>query len=228
VTYGSTDVNPYDFSLATTDTGSTIVSSKNWLTHDGPFQTRDFYSYYFGGFGSPTTVDYDHVSSPITQPAVKAKSADGKDVPYVVSGAMTTSGNWNVASGNLIFLVDGNLTINGTMNVSGTGNIIFIVKGDIMVDPSVGTTYSSTSPVVEGVYVTNGTFHTGLSSVVGTERFVGKGIFIGNNFSLERDLASVVQNGFYAAELFIYNPRLFMELPDQMKETSVVWQEVAP
>lgn len=222
VTYGSTSSTPYDFAASTSDEGSSIVSATNWLANNVFSPTRNFYEYYFAGFGSPTTIDYDHVGT-ITKPASRA-------TPYVVSGDMTTSGDWTVSAGqNLIFLVDGNLTIGGNINITGNGMIVFIVKGDITVDPSVGTTYDSTTPVVEGVYLTNGAFHTGTSSVTGAERFVGKGIFIGNNFSLERDLNNIGQNGVYAAELFIYNPQLYMELPTQMKETSVAsWQEVAP
>ena len=54
---------------------------------------------------------------------------------------------------------------------------------------------------------------------------VATGSFIANSFSLQRDLDSVSANETTAAELFIYNPRLFLDLPDSMKETPVTWQE---
>ncbi|MEK7592187.1 MAG: hypothetical protein AAB508_02220 [Patescibacteria group bacterium] len=83
---------------------------------------------------------------------------------------------------------------------------------------------------MEGVYITSpaGTFSTGTSTSVGTERFVGKGTFVAGNFSLQRDLASVVQNSNVSAELFTYNPALLFNMPDSMREVPITWQEVAP
>ena len=143
---------------------------------------------------------------------------------------MTTTGDWVIKNDDkIIFLVNGNLTIKGKITRTGTGFIAFVVKGDITVDPSVGVDPTSTTPVVEGLYVSKGTFHTG-SSIAGKEKFVGKGIFIAGDFSLERDLdiVSPGNNAFYPSELFIFDPQLLFLLPNPFRETSVTWQEVAP
>jgi hypothetical protein len=131
---------------------------------------------------------------------------------------------------SIVFIVNGNLTIGGNVNITGTGFVSFIVKGNITVLSSVGTGALSTTPVVEGVYIVSstGTFQTGASTTVGAERFVGKGMFIAGNFSLERDLESTGQNTNASAELFVYNPQLLITMPDAMKELPVLWQEVAP
>lgn len=222
VTYGNSAADGYDFSSALDSQGANLVSSTNWLAND-TFTTRDFYAYYYTKFGSPTLADYENLTTPLDQPASRA-------TPYYVVGDLTTNGNWTVGSAeNLIFLVSGNLTLNGTITVTGTGFIAFIVQGDITVSPDVGTTFSSTVPVVEGMYLTSGTFHSGPSSgAAGTERFVGHGMFIANSFSLERDLTGVGQNAGYASELFIYDPQLLVGMPDLLKEMPITWEEVAP
>lgn len=227
VTYGSASLNAYDFNPSLSDSGSAYVSSKNWLANE-VFPTRNFYNFYFSKLGSPTTIDYDHPADPITKPAFNL--TEGSPNLFVVSGDMTTSvAPWSIADGeSYIFLVNGNLTINGNINLVGSGFIAFIVNGNIIVSPGVGTVYNSTTAQIEGVYLANGTFITGNSGVAASEKLVAKGIFVANNFTFERDLAPDNQNNNYPAELFIYNPRLLLEIPDVMQDNPIIWQEVAP
>jgi hypothetical protein len=101
------------------------------------------------------------------------------------------------------------------------------------VDSSVGTTALSTAPNVEGVYIATkadgtGTIITGTSTALATARLVGKGMFIADNFTLQRDLDSYGGNTGSSPELFVYNPQLLLTMPDSMKELPVTWQEVAP
>ena len=107
----------------------------------------------------------------------------------------------------------------------------FIVNGNITVAPPVGTDCNPTcgvTPALEGVYIAKGTFATGASTDPTAERFVGEGVFVAGNFSLQRDLDSVGQNTTTASELFFYNPQLLLTMPDAMKDVPVTWQEVAP
>lgn len=221
VSYGTS----YDFSSSTTSTGATLVSSTNWLVNESP-ATTDYYQLFYRRFGAPTTTDNDALSplTAVSQPASRA-------TPYYIVGDITTSGNWSVGNGQtLLFLVDGNLTIGGKINVSGTGFVAFFVRGNITVEPGVGVAFNSTTPAVEGIYITSptGTFSTGTSSVAGAERFVGKGTFVAGNFLLQRDLDSLKQNPNYSSELFLYNPQLLVTMPDAMKRVPITWQEVAP
>ncbi|MFZ5844896.1 MAG: hypothetical protein ACOY0S_00315, partial [Patescibacteria group bacterium] len=118
-------------------------------------------------------------------------------------------------------------TIGGRINLTGTGVIVFVVRGNITVSPTVGVAPSSTTPVVEGIYLTSGTFATGASSNPGTEKLVGQGMFIANAFLLERNLGNI-NNTSYPAELFSYNPQLLLTMPHAMKDTPITWEEVAP
>ncbi len=221
VIYGSGGVNPYDFDIASGSYGETLVSGTNWLVNDA-YAMRDFYQLFYVKFGAPTTPDYTNPTSPLAKPA-------SRSAPYYVQGDMTTGGDWSVAPGeNIVFLVDGNLTIGGKINLTGTGFVGFIVRGNITVLPAVGGAATSAAPAVEGVYLTSGTFATGGSSNPGTEKLVGKGMFVANAFLLQRDLESVGQNANYPAELFSYNPQLLLTMPAQMKDVPIIWEEVAP
>ncbi len=217
VTYGTS----YDFAIEGS-TGGNNVSSKNWLVNES-YAPINYYQIFYQRLGAPTTPDSFPDLSAVGKPASRA-------TPYYVEGDMTTSGDWVVGDGeSIIFLVNGNLTINGKITISGAGFIAFIVNGNITVSSSVGVPYSLSTPVVEGVYVTNasGVFSDGTSSA-GVERFVGKGTFVAGSFLLQRDLDSVGQNHTTASELFLYNPRLLLTMPDAMRDVPITWEEVAP
>lgn len=216
VTYGSS----YDFDIDSGN-GAGLVSSENWLVNES-YAATDFYQTFYRRFGSPTTFIH-------TNPSFATPPSDCPGNVCYVSGLLTVSNNWNIGSGSYIFIVDGDLALNARVNLTGTGFVAFIVKNNITVSSSVGGLYSSSAPQVEGIYITGpgGTFSTG-TSVIGTERFVGKGIFVAGNFNLQRDLAIVNRNTTIASEQFIYNPRLLVTMPDTMRDLPITWEEVAP
>ena len=197
VTYGTS----YDFDSEPYSQGSTLVSSKNWLA-DASRTTINYYDLFYHRFGAPTATDNALFPSLalVTQPA-------SRSTPYYTTGDMATSGNWSVGSGqNIVFLVNGNLTIGGNINITpnSTGFVAFVVNGTITVDSAVGTTAASAAPVVEGVYIasnatTTGTFATGISAAIGTARLVGKGMFVADNFS-PHPLHTLLSACFFLAE----------------------------
>ncbi len=219
VQYGTT----YDFDSGISGSGDAYISSEGWLANEA-YAATDYYAVMLHRFGNP---DADYTGDTTLTSELPSR-AD----PYFVDGNLTiSSSDWNATAGEtIVVLVDGDLTINRKINLSGTGFIAFIVNGSITVDPTVGVLYSSSVPVLEGVYITSptGTFSTGGSTSVGTERFVGEGMFIAGSFNLGRDLDSVGQNNTTAAELFIYNPQLLITMPDKMRNLPVTWSEVAP
>ncbi|MBI4062289.1 hypothetical protein HY410_00030 [Candidatus Gottesmanbacteria bacterium] len=221
VTYGTT----YDLDASTTSNGSDLVSSTNWFAQ-GTISGTNWYEYFRNRFGLANATTNDNALFPdigaLTKPASREK-------PYYIQGNVATSGNWSVGDGEaIIVVVDGSLTINGSITITGNGFIAFIVKDNISIASTVGVAASSSTSVLDGIYVAGNTFQTGGSTNAGTERLVATGSFIANSFLLQRDLDSVSANETTAAELFIYNPNLFLNLPDSMKEHPVTWQEVAP
>ncbi len=241
VSYGSTGAAPYNFNADVSDTtyGRNYVSSTNWLVNepgDGfskdPF-TTDWYQYFLYQLDlspkSGAVADYTNPVASITKPTTPSRQT----LPYVylVSGDMTTSGDWTIgANETIVFLVSGNVTIKGKITITPGGFFALIANGNITIDPTVGVAYSSSTPVIEGFYVTSktGSFITGQSTNVGTECFVGKGSFVAGSFLLQRDLSSIGHNADTAAELFIYNPQLLLTMPDKMKDMKITWREAAP
>lgn len=226
VIYGTTK----DFDSDPFSTGDTLVSSQNWQV-DETRTTVDYYDFFYKRYHSPTTVSTDPAFS---NPLAVTKPASG-ETPHYVVGNITTSGNWSVgANESIVIIVNGNVAIGGRINITGNGFIAFIVNGTITVADTVGTTTISETPVVEGIYIATkadrtGSFNTGSSIAAGTARLVGSGMFIADNFSLDRDLDGFgVGNTGASAELFTYNPQLLLTMPDTMKELTVTWQEVAP
>jgi hypothetical protein len=218
VTYG----NGYNFDGA--GNGEEWVSATKWLAKDS-YPSKDYYttmkdlmSKPFGGEPPAASWDYTAETTQLDQqPSYKADMTK----PFYVRGDLEISGNWNVTAGNkLLFIVAGNLTITGadtTIKTTDSGFIAFAVSGDIIVAPSVGTTYDSSTSVLDGVYISSGTFHTGTGTSVNNERFVGKGVFVANDFSLERNLNISDNNAAASAELFIYDPRILITMPDSMR-----------
>ena len=209
----------YDFDPASSSKGPTLVSSTNWLVNASR-TTTDYYQVFYNRFGAPTTATtaapFNNLAG-VTQPASNCSSTSC--TPYYVVGDMTTSGTWSVgATDNIVILVNGNLTIGGPITVTPGGFIAFIVHGNITVANTVGTAYNSTADQVDGVYIATtatqtGTFDTGYSTAAGSARFVGKGMFVADNFALHRDLDAYGGNVNDSAELFTYDPELLFTMP---------------
>ena len=229
VTYGTTA--DFDSSPGTGGGIPDKVSPNKWLLNES-YATKDYYTKFYNKLGAPTTADADYTEALniVTQPPFDPDLVPPKKY-YYVNGDMETSGTWSVATGeSYVFIVNGNLTIKTPITRTGTGFIAFVVKGNITIDPSLGVTPISETPVIEGLYVTDGTFLTG-SSIAGKEEFVGKGIFNARRFTLERNLdvpPATGNNARYPSELFIFDPQLPFLLPDPFRENSITWQEVAP
>jgi len=218
VAYGGS----FDFDASPNSQGATLVSATNWLTNQ-THAGHDWYAYFANKFDLPNSIP---TGGSIYTGAGALPASSGV---YYVNGDLTTSGNWLVPAGQQITIfVTGNLTIGGNINLTSGGYLALIVQGNITVDPGVGVPYTSTSPVVEGVYVADGTFATGATTAPATARLVARGMFITGGFNLERDLDLVGANMTTSSELFTYNPQLLFLMPEAMKDLPVSWQEVPP
>lgn len=228
---GTTDASYYpgtvssttgvDFSDSPATSGLGNISKTNWNT-DNALTPRDWYAFFSSRLTQASKTPYTLAGS---KPAMEA----GKNFSVYTAGDLMVTSPWVISDTDRIIMeVNGNLTINDTVNITGNGFIAFVVKGDISVNSGIGTSWDSTAPTIEGLYIANGTLRTGTTTTAGKERFVGKGIFIASTITPQRNLISVGHNKDAAADLFTYNPNLFMSMPDVLKDLSFVWQEVAP
>jgi hypothetical protein len=124
--------------------------------------------------------------------------------------------------------VNGDLTIDGDIRINNGGFVAFVVSGNIQVTSNVGNPAGSTTPNVEGIYITSGSFMTGTSTQANHQRLVVMGTVVANTVVLQRDLTQAGGTNDQPAELFQYNPALLFHLPDQFKDVRIKWQEVAP
>jgi hypothetical protein len=117
--------------------------------------------------------------------------------------------------------VDGDLTINGNINViDGQDLFLAIVSGDITVSATAGGAEDS-GPHLEGVYYAQNTFIT----EAGASQLHLRGSVYANSYSLNRNLADNSQN---PAEIFEYGVDQVMAFPKDLTRKRLIWREVAP
>ncbi len=135
----------------------------------------------------------------------------------------------------IIVFVEGDLTINGgsvpgaVTSVAPGGNLIFIVNGTITVAGTVGqVSESSTTPSLQGVFI--GNFLTIASAAPSTElKFVGAGTFVGQfGVTLLRDFSGNANgaNRTSPTELFIFRPDFVTNWPELLKTATINWKEL--
>ena len=144
--------------------------------------------------------------------------------------------NYQFPSGrNYVILVTGNLRLNGTIDVPVGSTVLFSVKGNIYVDPSVGTaTVTSTTPHLEGWFSTDHSFYVegDKTCPARDNRLNVEGAIIvnasltGGSFYNQRDLCSGNSNCpvFYIKE----RPDFSLNAPRFIKNAPRVYKEVAP
>lgn len=163
--------------------------------------------------------------------------SNGIKYAYFYRGNMKIANPWTIGADEwVVIFVDGDLTINPPVNavngnngveVTEGGFLGFVVSGNVYVAQAEGVNASVTNSWLEGVYIVDGTIHTG-GTTLPTDKFVGEGIFVGwGGVNLQRDFDSD-DNNTYPAELFRYRPDLVLNAPERFKKPVYSWQEVAP
>ncbi|MFZ2024765.1 MAG: hypothetical protein WAV51_00585 [Microgenomates group bacterium] len=213
VSYGS----DYDFALDYADFGETLVSEKQWLVQRTTTKTN-----YYEHFA--TQMDVAGSATPLETLVNISKPTTCTSSPcvYYANGDMTTdaASTWAIgATEQTVLFVNGNVTINNNITIASGGFFAIVASGNITLDPAVTE--------LHGIYIaSNATNNAVFSSGNGSTQLVVTGSVIADNFALERDLVSL--NATAPGEIFMFNPQLLFTMPDTMKETPYVWQEVAP
>jgi hypothetical protein len=152
----------------------------------------------------------------------------------------TDSGSYTFGNGqNYVILVNGNLTISTKILVPIGSTAIFIVKGDIIIDPVVGSdVITSVSPDIEGMYsadndfIIEGISNCGASPSIPDKRLNLAGNIVtgaggtGGAFINRRDLCE----GDATCPVFFVSgrPDFILNLPTLIRYTNYTWQEVSP
>ncbi|HSX49032.1 MAG TPA: Ig-like domain-containing protein [Candidatus Saccharimonadales bacterium] len=198
------------------------VSSKGW--NGATTYTGKTYNYpYFTGI-VPGTVTMNNLGGIATQADFSAGFASDGYYWYNAAGNLTINGDVLI-SGNrkVILFVNGNLTLNGKINIQNKGQGFFmaIVSGNINVAGTV--TAAAGLPALEGIYESDGVFDTGVSA----SNLYVRGTVVGwGGVNLKRDLGA--GNSANPAETFEFAPDITMLYPRDLVQDKLGWKEVAP
>jgi len=167
---------------------------------------------------------------------------DPNKTAYYRNGDLTINSPWSVASNESyiifvngdLYLSDGNGSSDHLIDVEPGGFLGFIVKNNLYVEESLGNSdLNSLTANVEGVFVVNGQINIQSRGPAagGDDRFIGEGTFIGwQGVNLERDFddgaGRAEENKDKPTELFVYRPDFMVNLPDLLRNSPQIWQQV--
>ncbi len=209
----------YDFSDGS---GVGITSTKNWLAQST--YTGKTYNYNYFDTLVPSDVTFVNVSGSVGGGTFVSQGTPNKGYVWFKStGDLTINSNINLSARKVILLVNGNLTIQGPINVTdGQGFFLTVVSGTTSFDPSLGG--SSGSPSIEGMFLSDG----GISTGGGNVAFYERGSIVANGgLNLQRNLGTT-NNKTNPAEVFEYAPDMILNFPRSLARSKIIWQEVAP
>ena len=212
----------YDFNVGV---GVGTVSSTGWLAR-GSYLASTAYNYaFFDRLVPGDTVKNAILFSSITPNYLKNQGAISPDGYYWFfrSGDLIMQGEPTLASRKVVLFVDGNLSIDGIVDLTqGTGFFMAIVTGDIRVNsgvshPNVG------EPELEGIFVTNRNF---VSSLDSNQLIIRGMVSAYGGVILGRDLGGGNVNS--PSEFFEYAPDLLFNFPKSFNLKRTRWKEVTP
>lgn len=250
----TTGIDPHDYLHL-----STRVSNRNSYATDVRLEQLG-YSYFMQLVGgASTSITGAMAAKPTLDDLTTSSWWKTTEANYVhIRGdvSLDETQGFNLTSDQqLVFLIDGNLTINDSnpsdtnrqiTSVAGGGFLAFLVSGDIYISPHVGYELNPLAPSVPTVSVNNsqlvGVFvatnnlilgsKTELGETLPDKKFIGAGTFVGwNSILLNRsfgDETNAILNNNQAVENFIYRPDLLANWPTKLKASLSNWQEVSP
>lgn len=193
------------------DVGTGSESQKGYRVPNESVTIAENYAYFVNKLGSPTT------SNPNDVNAIQANT----DRVYQLTGNQTLNTSKNF-TGKAIVLIDGSLRVSGAnpITVGPNGFVMFVVNGPITFAADVNDVYGmfvARDDITIEYDISNQTAFTGHGSFIST----------GGDISSSRSLAGNGNSTNPATE-FIYDPRLVLNTPLELRTNTTVWQEVAP
>jgi len=217
----------------TSSFGTGTVASTGWDATTSYSGTTYNYAWFAsrapsGLIANPTITGLSINAGDLKNGGITTGSDDNEYRWHYKDGDLTLTSTANLGNNRIILLVNGNLTIGNNLTFNDGGFFAVIASGDINVGASVTHTgqpapASSASPGLQGVYLADGQFRTGIAS---SQLYV-KGSVVGwGGISLQRDLGT--DNNDTPAEFFEFDPNLIFTLPSQLQRQGVIWKEIAP
>lgn len=202
--------------------GSGSFSSNGWAANTSYSGRRYDYDWY-SSLSPGDTEKIDCAGGcTVSGGDIVAKAISDKTKLIIYDGNTTITSDVNLGNKKIAMFVNGNLDINGKINLDrGSGFYMAITKGNIVVASGVT---NGASPALEGLFVSDGQFSTGAGS---SRLYVRGSVVAWNGVVLQRDLGSS-SNQAQAAETFEYAPDLVLNFPKQLFREGIVWREIAP
>ncbi len=198
----------------------------NWDVQDAPpinFRTasRPFPASFYERYRHQ--VNYDEKLQEITA-SWKPRNPGNYSYGTAALTNMQITEPWHIASGEkYIIFVPGTLTINQRITVDEGGFLFFAAKEGIIINDSVGNPpTASPNGDIEGIYITDGTFDTGM----GNKQLIIEGTVVAKELKQDRDLGD--DNATFPAVQFILRPDFQFSLPETLKRQRRLWREIAP
>lgn len=151
---------------------------------------------------------------------------------YIANGNMTLNTFTAPANQNFIFLVNGNLTVNGPITVPVGSTVLFSVNGNITVSPTVGATPATTTSTLAGWYVAGGSFILPSAGNCADTRLNIAGTVVvnalgtGGTFQNNRDLCG--SDTADPTVSFIQRLDMILNAPQFLEQQVTLSQEVSP
>ncbi|OGM02531.1 hypothetical protein A2115_00935 [Candidatus Woesebacteria bacterium GWA1_41_8] len=211
----------FDFSSGV---GPGTVSSTGWLA-DARYVSLTQYTYPFFLRLVPGDAIRSMISTAsITPNYLKNQGAVSPDRYkwYFRTGDLTMRGEPTLGSDRVILFVDGDLIIDGTIDLTrGLGFFMAVSSGNITVNPGVRHPTAG-EPELEGLFVADNNFIT----AGGTDELSIRGMVTAyGQVILNRNLSDNTQN---PAEVFTYAPDLLFNYPTSLTLKRTRWKEVTP
>lgn len=152
---------------------------------------------------------------------------------YSSTGNVSLNGFAFPANQNYVFLIKGDLTINGNITIPTSSTVIFAVSGNIYVNPTVGSAPTITTSNLDGIYTADNSFIIQHSAgtcndlrlnVAGT--IIVNATQTGGSVQNNRNLCQF--NALYPTLQVRQRPDFVLNLPEFVRIEKSVSQEVAP
>ncbi|MFH2118473.1 MAG: hypothetical protein ABII10_01930 [Candidatus Paceibacterota bacterium] len=186
----------------------------------------------------------------IPLPSSQKPVAENYPAIYYQTGNLTigATNQWHVtADEQIIVFLEGDLIVDDqpgaenrliTVERGNRGFLAFIVQGDVIVTPHVGYSNVNTdsasldTPLIEGVFIADGTFWTQSYLTSPDRKFIGAGTFVGwTGVNLQRSFAQPEDNSLNniaPTETFVFRPDFAVNTPALMKSAHFNIREVQP